>query len=138
MAALTQDRDTVRRNGDLAAYPVAAATKIFAGSLVCIQTGANFATKGATATTLRGVGVAEETADNTAGAAGAISVKVRRDGWFRFANSAAADLIAVADIGADCYVVDDQTVAKTNGGATRSVAGKVRDVDANGVWIEFN
>lgn len=138
MPALTQDRDTVRRNGDLAAFPVAAATKIFAGGIVCAQTGANFVTKGATSTTLRGIGVAEETADNSTGAAGAISVKTRRDGWFRFANSAAGDQIGLADVGADCYIVDDQTVAKTSGTNTRSVAGKVRDVDAVGVWIEFN
>ena len=40
-------------------------------------------------------------------------------------------------MGSDCYIVDDQTVAKTNGGATRCVAGKVWDVDAEGVWVEF-
>ena len=39
----------------------------------------------------------------------------------RFANSAAADAITLADVGADCYMVDDQTVAKTHGGNTRSV-----------------
>ncbi len=137
MAALTQERDTQRRVGDLAVGPVAAATKILAGAIVCAQTAAAFLTKGATATTLRGIGVADETADNTAGANGAINVKYRRDGWFRFTNSAAGDLITLADVGADCYIVDDQTVAKTNGTNTRSVAGKVRDVDATGVWIEF-
>lgn len=138
MTALTTDRDTQRRNGDQGVFPVAAATKIFAGAIVCAQTGAAFVTKGATATTLRGLGVAEELADNTSGSAGAINVKVRRDGWFRFANSSAGDLITLADVGADCYVVDDATVAKTSGGSTRSIAGKVRDVDAIGVWIEFN
>ena len=60
-----------------------------------------------------------------------------RRGCFRFANSVAADLIALADIGADCFIVDDQTVAKTNGGATRSIAGKIRDVDADGVWVQI-
>lgn len=137
MTALTNERDTLRRNGDKASFPVAAATKILAGAIVCAQTGAAYVTKGATATTLRGIGVAEETADNTAGAAGAINVLVRNDGWFRFANSAAGDAITLADVGADCYIVDDQTVAKTSGTNTRSVAGKVRDVDATGVWIEF-
>lgn len=138
MAALTQDRDTQRRTGKKGSGPVAAATKIFAGSIVCAQTGAAFLTKGATATTLRGIGVAEETVDNSAGAAGALNVPYDRDGWFRFANSSAGDLITLADVGVDCYIVDDQTVAKTNGTNTRSVAGKVRDVDASGVWIEFN
>ena len=138
MPALTQERDTQRRNGDQASFPVAAATKIFAGSIACISTASNFATKGATATTLKAVGVADETADNTAGANGAVSVKVRRDGWFPFANSAAGDLIVLGDVGSDCFIVDDQTVAKTSGAATRSVAGKVRDVTATAVWIEFN
>ena len=53
-------------------------------------------------------------------------------GTFAFANSASGDLIARADIGNDCYIVDDQTVAKTNGSSTRSIAGKVYDVDADG------
>ena len=54
------------------------------------------------------------------------------------ANSAAADQITAADIGNDCYGVDDQTVAKTNGANTRSVAGKIYDVDAQGVWVKFS
>ena len=35
------------------------------------------------------------------------------------------------------HLVDDQTVAKTNGGSTRSVAGICRGVDSDGVWVEF-
>ncbi len=46
-------------------------------------------------------------------------------GRHRFANSAAGDLITKADIGAACYIVDDQTVARTNGTNTRSPAGVV-------------
>ncbi|SDO76528.1 hypothetical protein SAMN05216303_102297 [Rhodoferax sp. OV413] len=134
---LTSDRDTQRRNGDLLSLPLSA-IKVFAGGLACISTATGFATKGATATTLRGVGVFEETVDNSAGAAGAVNAPIRRDGCFRFANSSAGDLITLADVGADCYIVDDATVAKTSGSATRSIAGKVRDVDAVGVWIEFN
>ncbi|MFM9902144.1 MAG: hypothetical protein ACKVOT_14125 [Polaromonas sp.] len=138
MTALTQERDTQRRNGEQVAFPVAAATKIFAGSLVCISTVSNFATKGATATTLKAVGMAHCTVDNTAGANGAVSVTVERKGWFPFANSAAGDLIVLGDVGSDCFLVDDQTVAKTSGTNTRSVAGKVRDVTSTDVWIEFN
>lgn len=136
MTALTQERDTTRRNGDQAAAQVAAATKIFGGSLVC-RNAAGYATKGAVSTTLKALGVADQTVDNTAGANGDLSVPYRRDGWFRFANSAAGDLITIADVGNDCYIVDDQTVAKTDGTTTRSIAGKVRDVDARGVWISF-
>lgn len=136
MTALTAERDTKRRDGKLMSLPMAA-IKIFAGSIVCVSTATGYATKGATATTLVAVGRAEETVDNAAGNAGDLSIEVNRDGWFKFANSAAGDAIARDDIGKDCYVVDDQTVALTDGGATRSKAGKVRDVDADGVWIEF-
>ena len=137
MTALTQDRNTVRRDGLFASYPQAASTLIYAGALVCINTSTGYATKGATSTTLRAVGVSDLRSDNSAGAAGAVNVKVRRDGWFRFSNSASTDQVTLADVGADCYIVDDQTVAKTSATNTRSVAGKVRDVDADGVWIQF-
>lgn len=135
MAALTTDRNTPRRDGASMSVPVAAAQQIFAGALVAVNA-TGYATPGATATTLRGIGRAEAQADNSAGADGAISVDVMR-GVFRFGNSAAADLITRAEIGADCYIVDDQTVAKTNGTGTRSVAGTVFDVDADGVWVKF-
>lgn len=133
---LTADRNTVSRKGDDFEFPVKAATKIYAGSIVAIDSANAYATKGAASTTLKAAGVAQELADNTSGADGAINVKVRR-GVYRFANSAAGDAITLAELGADCYIVDDQTVAKTNGTGTRSVAGKVRDVDAAGVWVEF-
>lgn len=135
MTALAADRSSPQRANSEFSFPVAASTKIFAGSIVCINA-SGLATKGATSTTLKTVGVAVEQADNSAGAASAINVKVRRGLW-QMANSSAGDAIALADVGAQCYVVDDQTVAKTNGTSTRSVAGIVRDVDAGGVWVEF-
>lgn len=135
MPALTSNRDTPTKDGVLFSAPVAAAKKIYAGALVALDAAGN-ATPGAVATTLKGLGRAEEYVDNSAGAAGAASVTVRK-GVFRFANSAAGDLIARADIGANAYIVDDQTVAKTDGGGTRSVAGKIVDVEAAGVWVAF-
>jgi len=134
MTALTAERDTPRRDGQQFEFPVAAASKIWLGSMAMIN-GSNYAVKGATATGQKCVGVAEETVDNT-GAAGDKRVKVRR-GTFRLGNSSAGDLVVLSDVGADCWIVDDQTVAKTNGSATRSVAGKIRDVDSVGVWVEF-
>lgn len=135
MTALTQDRDTKKRDGKTFVGPVAAAKKIFTGALVSIDASGNV-TPGATATTLKSGGVAQETVDNLAGAAGDKTVKYIK-GVHKFANSASGDLIARADIGNDCYIVDDQTVAKTNGTSTRSVAGKIMDVDADGVWINI-
>lgn len=108
--------------------------KIWGGSLI-MRNAAGYLTKGATATGCVGVGRAEKTVDNTAGANGALSVEYRI-GLFLFANSAAGDLITIADIGKLCYIVDDQTVAKTDGTATRSRAGIVDGLEANGaVWV---
>lgn len=135
MPPLTADRDTVRRDGTAFEFPVKTAVKLFAGSIGVIDA-TGYLTKGAVATTLKAVGIVQEQIDNTDGADGAVNGKVRR-GVFCLANSSAGDLIARADIGADCYIVDDLTVAKTNGTNTRSVAGKIRDVDARGVWVEF-
>jgi len=135
MAALATDRATPRRAGTTRVFPVAASTLIYAGALVALNS-SGLATKGAAATTLKAVGVAVERADNSAGAASAITVKVERGVWL-MANSTAGDAITLADVNASCYIVDDQTVAKTDGSSSRSVAGIVRDVDASGVWVEF-
>ena len=136
MTSLAADRSTPRADGNVNTYPVAASTLIYAGSIVCVSTASNLATKGATATTLKCVGRALDRADNSAGAASAINVDVEA-GIFRFANSSAGDLIVLGDVGSDCYVVDDQTVAKTNGTNTRSRAGKVINVDSQGVWVQM-
>lgn len=132
--ALATDRNTPMKDGELVSLPVAAAKKIFAGALVAVDAN-GYVTPGAVATTLIYLGRAEELADNSAGANGAISVLVRRKKAFKFKN-AAADLVVQADLGKTCYIVDDETVAKTNGTSTRSAAGKVIAVDADGVWVE--
>ena len=134
MTALTADRKTPARDGDLVSHPVAATTRIYAGALVALDRSGN-AVPGATSTTLTAVGRAEDNIDNSAGLAGALNVTVRR-GVFRYDNEA-TDLVARANIGANCYIVDDATVAKTNGTGTRSVAGKIVDVDSDGVWVEI-
>lgn len=138
MAALTKDRNTPERSGKDFQFPVAATTRIFAGSLVVLDAGA--AKPGATATGLVAVGRADAHADNRLGGAGDMSVQVRT-GVFRFANSASADEIALADVGADAWIVDDQTVAKTGavveGNPTRSKAGRIVDVDTHGVWVSI-
>lgn len=132
MVALTTERNTRLRIGDLRLEPVAATVKIFGGSLV-MRNAAGYLTKGATATGCIGVGRAEKTVDNTAGAAGALSLDYRL-GSFLFANLA-ADLVTIADIGKPCFIADDQTVARTDGTATRSRAGIVEAVEATGVWV---
>jgi hypothetical protein len=135
MVALVAGRNTVKTLGDIYTLPVAAAAIIYAGALVALDAAGN-ATKGAVATTLKAFGRAERSVDNSLGIAGAKTVDVAT-GIFLWANSAAGDLIANTEIATDCFIVDDQTVAKTNGGATRSRAGKVVFVDATGVYVQM-
>lgn len=135
MTALAADRNTPERDGRDFVFPVAAAKKIYAGAIVVLSA-TGYAEPGATATGKIAVGRAAEQVDNAAGANGDLTVRVAK-GVYRYANSAAADEITAAEIGDTCYIVDDQTVAKTNGTNTRSAAGKIVDVDALGVWVEF-
>ncbi len=136
MTALTNGRRTPKREGQVFSRQVAASAKIHHGALVCLNA-TGYATPGATATTLVADGVALAAADNTGGADGAIRVQVEK-GTFPFANSAAGDAITIAEIGDIAYIVDDQTVAKTNGTNTRSAAGTIVDVDAQGVWVRIS
>ncbi|WP_336812253.1 hypothetical protein [Bosea sp. MMO-172] len=131
---LSKPRDTIERGRDLLVLPVAAATTIQQGALVAANASGQ-AVPGSTSTTLKGVGRAEETVENS-GAAGDKSITVKR-GVFKFKNSA-GDACVQGDTLADCYIVDDETVAKTNGANTRSKAGKILEVEATGVWVEFS
>jgi hypothetical protein len=132
MAALTTERNTLARAGEVFGFPVKASTTVYQGALVVLNAG--YAAPGTAATGLIAVGCAISSA--TAVAAGDASVRVAR-GVFRFGNSASADLIAQADVGADCFIVDDQTVAKTSDTNTRSRAGKIVAVEAGGVWVQI-
>ena len=132
MAALTGNKPTTQLDTSLEGLPVKAATTIYAGALTCTDA-TGFAVPGAVATTLIARGVADAKADNATGANGDIKAKVR-PGIFKFKNHG-ADLVLAADSGLYCYIVDDQTVAKTDGAATRSKAGKVVAVESDGVFV---
>jgi len=132
MTALTSKRDTPERAGTERSLGVAANAVIHQGALVC-RNASGFVVPGSTATTLVALGRAEESVTGSA-VNGAVKVEVKA-GVFRWANSSAGDLITVADIGSDCFVVDDDQVAKTDGTGTRSRAGVVVDVDTLGVWV---
>lgn len=132
--ALSADRNTPMKDGELVNVPVATNTKIYAGALVALNA-SGYATPGAVAATLTYLGRAEEQVDNTGGANGAKTVNVRRKKAFKWKNHG-ADAIVQADLGKTCFIVDDETVAKTDGTATRSAAGKVVGLDSDGIWVE--
>lgn len=123
--------DTPERLGEFVSLPVAATTAIYAGTLVA-RNGSGHAVPAAATAGLTVVGRAEADANNASGSAGDLSVRVKR-GVFRFANSGTATVDA-DDEGKLCFVEDDSTVCET--AALRIPAGRVVDVESNGVWID--
>jgi hypothetical protein len=113
-------------------HPMATATTIPAGALVC-RNSSGYAVNASTSATLKTLGVCEKNTVNS-GSNGAKNVRVCR-GVFPFKNSASGDLITIADVGNDCYIVDNETVAKTDDTGARSVAGKVEFIRDGLVWV---
>ena len=131
MAALTAPYDARRKGGDLVRYPVAAATQCFRGGLAALSGG--YAQPAAGAAGVQFAGVFAESADNLSGAvqpgavqpsagspqpaptpsglaagvAGALGVRVSKEGAFVFGKAAAVQ----GDVGKQAFVVDDNTVS---------------------------
>jgi hypothetical protein len=140
MAALTDDRSLTRElmTGHAAehAFQAADSTQFYKGGLVCLDQADGRLKKGAISTTQVCVGVSQERV--LTGASNTRKVRARSGIFGPFNNSAAGDAIAADDIGKDCFIVDDNTVALTSNGSTRSRAGKIYDVDAAGVYVAIN
>ncbi|WP_247739360.1 hypothetical protein [Pseudomonas aeruginosa] len=64
---------------------------------------------------------------------GAKVVRVRRLNAFKWANDGS---VTQAHLMKPAYIVDDQTVAATDGTETRSPAGRIIGVEPDGVWVE--
>ena len=136
MAALSTARATKEREIREIGYPVDAGVKVIGGGMVAFNA-AGYARPGANGTTSRCMGVATQTVDNTTGAAGAATVTVRRS-CFAFATTD----VTIADIGKDCWAVDDQTVTKILPGVNPAKAGMIVSVEVVGavtqVWVDMS
>jgi hypothetical protein len=140
MTATTVDRDTDEKGDSPLArtfpsLPVAAATIIRQGVMVAINL-SGYLVEVSADPSLRVLGRSEEYVDNSAGAAGDLSCKVKR-GIFGWTNSATTLALSDAHVGRTAFAVDNQTVALRNPTGVYPVAGRVYDVDADGqVFIE--
>ncbi|MBM4293374.1 MAG: hypothetical protein FJ126_00500 [Deltaproteobacteria bacterium] len=133
MAALSRDRATAYREGVEVEFPVAASTKIYAGSLVCVNAG-GWAAPAADTLGYTFVGVAQEQADNSSGSNGAKTVRLRRIGVFDF------DAISLtqAMVGQPMYAVDDHTFDDAAGATNDVKVGVlVKYVSATKGWIDI-
>ncbi len=133
MTGLTRDRATSYREGVEVDYPVAAGAKIYAGSLVCVNAD-GFAVPAADTSGYVFVGVALEQMDNSAGANGAKSIRVRREGVFEFDAAS----ITQAMVGDPMYVVDDHTFDDAAGPTNDIKVGLlVKFASATKGWIDI-
>lgn len=135
--ALTTDKATPRYGADAVAddftLPLAASATIYRGALVALNM-SGYAVNAVSTHGNRVVGVAQERVVNS-GSAGAKSIRVER-GAFGFANSAGDDAITLADVGRPCWVVDNETVARTSANGARVFAGHVVRVDGSTIYVE--
>jgi len=129
--ASTAAIDTPQRAAKSVAFPVAGGATLYAGSLIALNS-SGYAISAGDLASITVIGRAENTADNSAGSDGDITVTVKK-GVFRFLNSTDHP-VSLANRGQICFVESNQAVATT--GSNLAVAGRVVDVDSDGVWVD--
>jgi hypothetical protein len=136
MPNLLAGRNTIRMGVEsviqVLAVPVKAKVTLQAGSLVVSDSG--FAAPAYAGAGLKALGRCERKVDNQLGSNGLVEAEVLR-GTFRWDNDP-ADPISQSDLFATCFMSDDHTVSKTDGGGAKSAAGKIIQVDPEGIWVE--
>lgn len=115
MSAATANRDAKRSEGKLKSFAVATLTTIYKDTLVGVNAG-GYLVNMSDAASLYFMGVAVEGKDNSAGANGALSCRVRRDGEFEFVYGGGDATIAL--VGEVAYLNDNQTVDEDPATAT--------------------
>lgn len=134
MTAATEDRNTERKDGIVVPYSVVTNDCIYAGTLVSVNA-EGYAVPGADTLGQIFQGVAEARADNTGGANGAIKVRVRRKGLFKFTLGTA---ITIANVGDAVCLVDDQTVDLAANTTNDIACGTIREyIDTTHAWIDI-
>ncbi len=128
------ERNTHFKDGELLPFKVAASTKTEAGKLVGVNS-AGYAVEGGDTAGIKILGVADETVDNSSGANGDKTVRVRKGKVFKLKNSG-TNAVDVADVGSNVFVEDDETVAD-DPGTNGIVAGRCMEVVSDGVWLEI-
>jgi hypothetical protein len=101
--------------------PVAAATKIYANSIVAMNT-SGYAVPASASSSLVVIGRAINSVDNSGGAAGDQVVNIEQ-GAFDYAIASGANALTASMVGQVVFAQDDCTISKTDQGGTLPVAG---------------
>lgn len=130
--ALSGPRNTPYRQAISLSIGMAPNVTCHQGGMVVVDA-TGYAMPAKTALNLVCLGIADATVSNGATVGeNAVSVRV---GTYRFASAGGPDQIGQAQLGRVVYLVDDETVAATNGTNTRSPAGVCVGIDPAGVWV---
>lgn len=130
MAALTESLEVLEKDGVIHAAPCAVDI-IYRGAIV-MHNAAGFLAPAASGNGSFFAGIAEEKVDNSAGSAGDLVCKYKRDGVYLLTGSS----FAQSDIGEKIYATDDQTISKT--ASTNVLVGQcVEFVSSTQLWIRL-
>lgn len=109
-------------------------SSILKGTIVCLDVNGDAVPGGAVSTgALKAAGCAIASADNSAGSDGDLDIQVGC-GVYKFRNSSGS-AISDAHVGSPCFVEDNDTVRASSGGGLYPCAGRVVQVDADGVRV---
>ena len=128
MSAVTEDRNTQRSEGLLGGHPIAASTKIYAGTLTMRAESGGWLKNGADTAAHHFAGVAREYVDNSAGSNGDKKAETYKTGEFVFET---ASTITIANIGDVMYISDNQTVALTGDVSNGVACGVMVDLEGS-------
>lgn len=128
--AVTANQVIKRREDCVRAYPVAASTRIYEGTLVYI-TAAGYADDD-TATGVNGfAGIARAEADNSSGSAGDVWVEVYSEGEFELVGSG----FAQTDVGMPIYGDDNFTIVNALGSTSVRIGTATRYISSTKLGV---
>lgn len=132
LAAHAQSYNSPERDGVHVAVPQSSNTVIYAGSIVALNSSGEAVPADATPG-LVVLGRAERTSDATGALYDADKRIVIKRGIFRW--DAATNTITRASIGSLATVINATTVG-TTAQSTNVIAGRIADVDSDGIWVD--
>lgn len=131
MAALTAEKQVQEKDGVVHAAPMGAAV-IYRGAMVMHNT-SGFLVPCATAAGSFFAGIAEETVNNSAGAAGDEVCRYKMEGRYLLEGAG----FVQGDVGEIVYASDDQTITKTS--LNNPIVGRVDEyVSATQLWVKLS
>ena len=139
MAALTKDLPVSLAKGDYVEALIANGVTIYYGAMVCLDANglANPASDTSGLRPVCGTNVGGNTGGAQLGDGATVTCRADRKRICK-RNNSVGDPVVNADLGANVYVEDDNTVNHT-GGTNHIHAGKVVSIDSDGgIWVDHS